>query len=501
MFGPFDIILIASGLVLCGISLVAGIAFSVVAIIAFAIAMGGALMIGTPLALFLAMAFWAAGVLVAGMVLRRFRRRAPANGSRVGGTVVMVALVVAASVFATGAWNTRTSDSVLIRSSASYPFIALAGEAVSRFDVVEAAMTFPAPVVPKPAISPAPPAPPRPIDWAEVQPFDNQITRIIAGNVVAADRAPISFGATGTILRVFVDIGDRFERGDILAELDPTALQIALEERQAGLMEARARAQEAQTTLGRQMQLFGSDVVSQAALDSATAMADSAQGRLEMARAGVRQAEDRLADAVLLAPYDGIIAARLIEPAQSVQAGAPAFEIQSADAGFQIEISMPDTLITQIEQGSEHHALILDGSDTEVSVRVHEIGSRANAATGFPVMLDILEPDALIRAGMTAEISLNLRLDAHDLRDRPLLAIPYTAILPAEDEGHVAFVFDYTSNTLERRAILVAAREGSTVLVSHGMEDGDVVATRGLAFLEDGQRVTLRGVGIARYDN
>lgn len=220
-----------------------------------------------------------------------------------------------------------------------------------------------------------------------------------------------------------------------------------------------------------------------------------------MTRASILAAEDRLDEVVLRAPFDGVVAARMIEPAQRVQPGMPAFEIEDAGGGFQIEVNVPETMIDQIEAGSQHRAFILDGRETAATVRVHEIGTRANSVTGFPVTLDVLSSSRPIRAGMTAEVHLRLPLSTDDEDLVGLPAVPYTAVLPIAGEGYVAFVYDGESGSLRRREISIAGREGLTALVARGLEPGEIVAVRGLPFLRNDQRVALRGVGIARYDD
>ncbi|RNC95924.1 MAG: efflux RND transporter periplasmic adaptor subunit [Oricola sp.] len=500
MFGPFDIALIAGLVLMAGFGWSLGAIHALGSALALVAAVAAAAV--TPLPVLAALAAFAVVILAGALAARRARTRKPSSSSRLVGAAVAIVPAAAIAVALAGALNVRLDDNSVVRTAWSYPGIQLIGERMMARGDLALAIAFPEPIADEPEDEAGDQtASARPVDWARVAPFDRGISRILTGSVVAADRAPLSFEVTGTLSSVNVEIGDRFSTDDVLAELEPTALRIALDERRAALIEAEARATEARLMLERQQELSASRVISEAALESAVAVSESAQSRLAMAEAGVRQAEDRLDDAVLRAPYEGIVAARLVEPAQTLQAGAPAFEIQNANAGFQIEITVPDALIAQIVPGSDHGAVILDGTATAVTARVHEIGSRANATTGFPVTLDILNADHGVRAGMTAEVHLDLRSDPRTAGASDVLGIPYTAILPGDGDRHVAFVFQSDTQTLEKRRVTVAGREGTTALISEGLEDGDIVATRGLPFLHDGQRVALRGVGIVRYDD
>ncbi len=467
-----------------------------------------ALSVGTTQMLLTLLAAWC---LVAMLVLvfhRRWGWYARTGSARAAAILFGIGQFAVVAVLATGGLAMYMPERFeALRKSSTYSFVV---ELVSRAAAADnpaiaipaVMLNFPEPVEPEPKsglVNVDPTV--RPIEWAEVTVFDNRVTRILTGTTVAADRAPISFEAGGTLLHVHAELGQAFSAGDVLAELDPTPLEIALDERRAALIEAEAMVHEANLTLKRQRQLIKRGVVSQAGLDRAEASASSAQSRLAITKASIRSAEDRLADTVLYAPFDGIISNRMIEPAQSVQAGVPVFEIQGASAGFQIEIIVPETLIGRIQAGAEYRAIVLDGDDSPIVAQVHEIGSRANATTGFPVTLNIVTNSAPIRAGVTVEVYLSLPLSNDSEGRVGLAAIPYTAVLPGNGADHVSFVYDTEAGTLERRAITVAAREGETALISEGLEPGEIVATRGLLFLQDGQPVALRGVGIARYDN
>lgn len=505
---PYDFALLGGLFAFSAIGLRSGIAATTLLALGLFGTLLVAVSIGTPDALLVLLAAWF-GVAVLVAFLSGRLGWAPRNRrSRIGAVLIAAGQFAAVSVLATGSLGMRMPDGAeVLRSASAYPHIAGAGERLIAIetDLLPAPavmLTYPAPIEAEAEaeIANTDPAA-RPIDWAEVAAFENRVTRFLTGHTVAADRAPISFEASGTVLRVHVELGESFAAGDILAELDPTPLQIAVDERRAGLIEADALAREANLTLDRQRQLAENGTIAQAALDRAEASAEAAQSRLAMTLAGIRSAEDRLADTLLYAPFDGIVADRMIEPAQSIQAGVPAFEIQDVNAGYQIEIVVPETLIGRIEAGAEHRAILLDGNDSPVIARVHEIGSRANATTGFPVTLDVLAATDPVRAGMTVEVQLSLPFSDLGEQRIGLAAVPYTAILPGDGERHVSFVYDPETGTLERRDITVAGREGTTTLISEGLVPGEIVATRGLPFLLDGQAVALRGVGIARYDD
>ena len=209
------------------------------------------------------------------------------------------------------------------------PLAAIGGSLVSALP--ETPLAYPAPVRPETATEPAPDA--RPIDWAEAQPFVDSPVRRLTGTVRAADRAPLGFEVDGRVASVLANIGESFAKGDVLATLETTSLRIALHQARAALFEAEAMETEAELDFRRQQTLFERDVVSEAARDRARASFDSAKSRLAVSQARVADAQESFGDAELIAPYDGQVAARLIEPAQLYRPGNQPSRYKAAPAG------------------------------------------------------------------------------------------------------------------------------------------------------------------------
>ncbi|MBM2576380.1 efflux RND transporter periplasmic adaptor subunit [Jannaschia sp. Os4] len=351
---------------------------------------------------------------------------------------------------------------------------------------------LPAPLARPEPDSVEPPA--RPVVWTRIEAVDGQAERRLSGSVEAARRAPLSFEESGRVVEVEVSTGDRFEYSDVLARLDDTALRQSLDQAEANRVEAQAALAEAEADFVRQSTLFDRDVVAAAAVENERLRRDAARARLDVAISAVERAEDRLEDVVLRAPYAGRVAERRVEPSQIVTAGEPVFDIQGQEDGFEISFDVPETLLGQMEIGAREDVEItaLRGPVTGV---VDQIGARASGSSLFPVTLRIEDaPDAL-RAGMSAEVRLSVNAEGG-----AGLRIPATAVLPGEgDETHV-FVHDDATGRLSRVPIEILSFEGSDLLVAGDGLDGSVIVTRGVAFLEDGERVELLGRDYARYD-
>lgn len=345
--------------------------------------------------------------------------------------------------------------------------------------------------------------PPRPIAWTTVERAAPTETRTLAGVVEAAQRAPLSFDVGGRIASVAVEIGDRFEPGDVLAKLDTRRLELARDQRSSELDEARAALAEAEADYRRQRRLFEEGWVAEAAFDAARSARDSARSRVETAKSRLATARENLADAELRAPYAGVVERRLAEPSERVAAGRTVLEVQGRGGGFEVRVAAPATVVDRLEPGTTHAVRLPARPGLQLAGRVKDIGAQAEPGGAYPVTLALPGPPAELRAGMSAEVAFALptaeiRL-ASSAPEAELVEIPITAFTAGDGDGRVAFVFDPASGTVERRAIRVSELTGTRARIAEGLAPGEIVAAKGVAFLRDGQAVTLLGEGPARY--
>lgn len=339
---------------------------------------------------------------------------------------------------------------------------------------------------------------PTPIAWTEVARYDGGQTRSLPGVLQAAQRAPLSFEVAGRVEEVTVEIGESFERGDLLARLDPRTYELTLEERRGQLAEAKAQLAEAREEFQRQDKLYQDGWASKAAYDRAKSALASARSRVETARARVEIAEEDLADTKLKAPYAGTLAERLVEPSQRVNAGETVLRVQGGDR-LEVVVSAPETVVNRLDEGTRHQVHLPARADTDFTGTIAEIATDASRRNAYEVTLRVDDPPEGVRSGMTAEVDFSLQALAADRVDGPLMAIPDTAFLAGQGQTKLAFVFDAEAKVLRRREIQVADITGDTALVSDGLKAGEIVATKGLSFLEDGQRAVRMGVGPKRF--
>jgi RND family efflux transporter MFP subunit len=336
---------------------------------------------------------------------------------------------------------------------------------------------------------------PRPVAYMVTRPAERFEIRTLPGTVRAAERAPIGFDVGGRVATVAVEIGEPFQTGETLATLDEATLRFTLEERRSALAEAEAELTEAEADHRRTSYLAERGVVAAAALDDARAALDTAKSRASAARARLARARRDLSDATLVAPYDGTVAARLVEPSERVSPGQPVLEIVGSRDGLELVVSVPETILARLERDATHEITAPAAPGEIFDGRVADVGARARDGSGFPVEIAIAGPENGLRPGMSAEVRLKLS-DASGAG----IAVPVSALLPREEDRAEIFVVDRNAMVARRRTVTFGDFRGESVLVSEGLHPGETIVTKGASFLADGQPVSLMGEGTARYN-
>jgi RND family efflux transporter MFP subunit len=332
--------------------------------------------------------------------------------------------------------------------------------------------------------------------------------RQLAGVLEAERSSELSFAVSGTVAEVLVEEGMDVVADQVLARLDTRIFELALSGARASLVSARAELEEQQLNFERQRTLFAKDIVARAALDRAQAALTTARAKVSAAQSEVAAAQRDLDRTALNAPFDGRIAARLIEPFQEVAVGAPIFAFESAK-GLDARILVPETMIRQIAYGDAVQLSFPTLPDARLGGTVVKIGSRMEAGNAFPISVRLQasgNPVAgELRSGMTVRATFDLARGQLE----PGYLIPLSAI--ALGEGAAArpvesrnagdiepspqpasvFVFDETAGVVRKVSVLAGDLRGNMVEVYEGLSPDDRVVVAGVAFLRDGMPARL----------
>jgi len=320
--------------------------------------------------------------------------------------------------------------------------------------------------------------------------------RRVTGEVIALRRSELAAEEGGLVIELAVDAGTRVEKGDLIARLDASRVELALVEARAGvpaaeavIAERQAQSGQADRDLSRIRELVSLESGSETELDRAVSEAAVAKARvaqakaqLAIAQARVAVIEQRLADLDIHAPFAGQIVGKMTEVGQWVRAGDPVVDLVEFDR-VEIRVDVPEGFIERVSR-AKTAAVHLPALGREIEAQVLAVVPQADPRTRlFPVRLIADNAQGLIRPGMSA-----IGLVPTTQRQSTLL-IPKDAVLQGEVGSHV-FV-----NRNGRAAIAPIERlfafDDLVAIRSGALRAGDSVVIEGNERLFPGQPLTI----------
>ncbi len=327
----------------------------------------------------------------------------------------------------------------------------------------------------------------RPIKTITVREQATEQIRKFSGLVAAVDSSGLSFQVRGQVETVEVDIGDRVQKGQVLAVLDPESYQLAVDAAQAELVKSKANVVNTKAEAERQRRVYKQGAGAKSDLDTAEYNYKAARSAVNYQISRLDLAERDLRKTTLRSPYDGTIAWRAIEPHEEVKVGQKVFEIDAKGA-LEVQLAIPETTIDRIQLDGPATVSFPTLPGESVKGRISYIGSAAVKANAFPVKVELIGANKKIKPGMTAEANLLLK----DENQQPGYLVPLQAILPTPDakQGN-AFVYDPKTSTVKKTLIHVGGSQHDQAIVYKGLAAGDIIAVAGVSFLADGMKVRL----------
>lgn len=337
--------------------------------------------------------------------------------------------------------------------------------------------------------------PATPVGVAEVGEVQARQTVAVVGRLVARQAGPVAAQVDGAVQEFLVEVGEPVEAGAMLVRLDTerASLDLALasaevQQRIAQLKESRSRLALAQQELQRLESLRRSAAFSQARYDDKREEVTGASHAVSVAQAALSIAESRMEladitvrDAVIMAPYPGVVTERHTEIGAFVSRGAPVISLLN-DRDLEVEADIPFDLVAGVSVGDGVTVRLEPGGDIAATLRA--IVPAENARTRTRPARFALPEAVRARAGLAAGQSVTVLVP--DGPERMVLAVPKDAVI-SKPTGRMVFVV--VDGVAQPRSVDLGAAVGGAFTVLDGLTAGETVVTRGNERLRPGQPV------------
>ncbi len=338
-----------------------------------------------------------------------------------------------------------------------------------------------------------PPSPDiRPVRTIVVTPHVEGESVSLTGHIRARTEESLAFRIDGRMIARKVDVGAVVKPGDLVAELDPQPKQDALRSAQAALAAAVASLHETANNLERQRTLVGQGWSTRVQYDATEKAFLSAKAEVDSNTAQLHSAEDQLGYTKLLADLSGAVIATGAEAGEVVRAGQMIVTVahnEGADAVFDV----PASLFRQVSPDALISIALTDDPTVHTVGQVREVAPQADPVTNsYRVKVGLSDWPQAMRLGAT--VTGQTRMVAPGG-----IELPATALTMVDNKPAV-WVVDRATQLVSLRPVELQRQDSSSIVVTRGLEGGELVVTAGVHALRPGQKVRLAERAMNRFN-
>ncbi len=229
-----------------------------------------------------------------------------------------------------------------------------------------------------------------PVNVTKIEKEELSIPIHVSGNISASKESRLSFKTGGIIESIYVDEGDKVQKGQVLAKLDLKEIQEQVNQAVVGL-------EKAQRDYDRVLALYTDTV-------STLEQMQNAKSALDVAKADLNIAEYNLKFSTIKAPTDGIILMKFFEEDEIVGTGNPIFYFASAEDSWQLVVGISDKDIVKLKLGDKAKITTDAWSDKDLDCLVSNIANAPGQTTGlYEIELSIKNSGLDLKHGFFAK--------------------------------------------------------------------------------------------------
>ena len=310
------------------------------------------------------------------------------------------------------------------------------------------------------------------------------------GTVQALFTVAIHAQVDGKLQSVFFKEGQRVKKGDVLAKIDPRLYQAALDQAKARKAQDEAALVAAQKDLVRFQTLVVRNVETQQNLDLQQSKVDQTKASIDADAAAIETAQTNLDYTDIVAPSDGRMGVRLVDPGNIVHASDQnAIAILTQTQPTAVLFTLPAQTLDDVRDAMTKGTVEVAAYDRD-NIRLLSNGTLATidnmidqSTATYRLKAMFANADEKLWPGefVNARLLLEIRKDA--------VVIPSTAV---QRGPHGLFTWVVKAdNTVEPRPITTATATDTTTIVTSGVNDGERVVIDGQYKLQTNAPVSI----------
>lgn len=293
------------------------------------------------------------------------------------------------------------------------------------------------------------------------------------GIVAPSKEAHLAFKIGGKIKRIYVEEGDKVQKGELCAILDTkdvaiskSQAQLVLEKNERDLLRIKSLYKDSAATYEQYQNI---------------------QTAYKLSLEQFNMVLEHEVQTKIFAPFDGVVAKKMAYEGEMSSPFSPLFLVQAQNKSeYKIEIGLSDKEIINIKKNDIAKVKVDALNASFINGRVSNVGFiPKNRSILYPVEIKISSNSELIRPGFTATVFL------YPSNSLVLPCIPIGALVDANNNEGFVFVVDKRNNKVERRKVKIKEIVEGYIYISDGLYEGELIVSKGVNFLSDNLRVKI----------
>lgn len=298
---------------------------------------------------------------------------------------------------------------------------------------------------------------------------------------------------TGQLMEVCITEGQQVKKGDVLFRIDSRNAQLELESAEANLAAAIASESSAKLEYESNKNLFEKGIVSKYMLESAENSYKSAQASVAQYKAAANRARVNLSYCTITAPVDGLIGSVPVFAGDQVNTGTY-LTMVSGNAKMYAEFSVNESVLEERAEANAQNDqntladfpnvtfLFKSGTEYPIKGRITSITGTVDRTTGaLTCKATFPNPDGALYSGIQGTVVIPI-----DVKD--VMVVPQNAVVRLQNKS-IVYKVGPDSCAYSTIVTTVGFCSDRDLVITSGVEVGDVIVTEGANNVYEGQRV------------
>jgi membrane fusion protein (multidrug efflux system) len=326
----------------------------------------------------------------------------------------------------------------------------------------------------------APPVPPVKVATLAAAESPAPDVLVLTGLVQADQRSDVTADTQGKVVNVMIERGQRVKLGQPVVQLDVRSAALSANEARANLEAARAQKGLADEECRRTKALMDKGAITASEYDRQMTQCTAALQQVSAAQARTEMMSKSVSDGLVRAPFDGVIAERMISPGEWVQPGKPLFTLVKDDP-LKVEVSVPEKAVAFVKLGQRVDVIATAREDQTYHATVTRVGAEIGKTRALVIEAQLDKGSDLV-PGMFAEAHVVIGQTPH-------IVLPEKAVVKRGKQWH-AFVIAKDGEAEDRPVHLGTPPEPGKVTVIDGIAKGEKAIAEVTDQIVDGTKVT-----------